>query len=45
MGNELFMTLLEGVLLKYLGESEVYLAIYEVHIEPCGSHLACQKMK
>lgn len=36
MGNELFKKTLERILLKCLGKSEVYLAIYEVHRGSCG---------
>ena len=45
MGNELFKKTQEGVLLKYLVESEAYLALSEVHNGACGAHQAGHKMK
>ena len=44
-GNELLKKTPEGVLLKCLGDTEAYLAIYEVHSGACGVHQASHKMK
>ena len=44
-GNELLKKKPEGVLLKCLGDTEAYLAIYEVHSGACGAHQAGHKMK
>lgn len=43
--NKLLKKTPEGVLLKCLGDAEVYLSIYEVHNEACGVHQADHKMK
>ncbi|XP_058766321.1 uncharacterized protein LOC131639897 [Vicia villosa] len=45
MGNELFKKTVEGVLLKFLGESEAYLAMSNVRSGTCGAHQAGHKMK
>ncbi|XP_050895650.1 uncharacterized protein LOC127102313 [Lathyrus oleraceus] len=45
MGNELFKKTPEGVLLKCLGDFEVYLALSNVHSGACGAHQVCHKMK
>lgn len=44
-GNELLKKTPEGVLLKCLGDTKAYLAIYEVHSGACGAHQAGHKMK
>src|ERR1051325_10074653 len=43
--NELFKKIVEGVLLKCLGESEAYVAVSSVHSGACGAHQAGHKMK
>ena len=45
IGNELFKKSPEGVLLKFLSETEAYLAIFDTHSGACGSHQAGHKMK
>lgn len=42
IGNELFKKSPEGILLKFLSESETYLEIFYVH---SGAHHACHKMQ
>lgn len=44
-GNELLKKTPEGLLLKCLGDTEAYLAIYEVHDGVCGTRQAGHKMK
>ncbi|XP_050908946.1 uncharacterized protein LOC127122691 [Lathyrus oleraceus] len=44
-GNKLLKKTSEEVLLKFLGDTEAYLAIYEVHSGACGAHQAGHKMK
>lgn len=44
-GNELLKRTPEGVLLKCLGDTEAYLAIYEVHSGAHGAHQVGHKMK
>ena len=44
-GNELLKKTPEGVLLKCLGDTKAYLAIYEVHSGACGAHQTCHKIK
>ena len=43
--NELFKKIAEGVLLKFLGESEAYIAVSNVHSGAYGAHQTGQKMK
>lgn len=45
IGNELFKKTPEGVLLKYLSESEEYLVLSNVHSGACGKHQVDHKMK
>lgn len=45
MGNELFKTTPQGVLLKCLSESEAYIALSSVHSGACGEHQVGHKMK
>src|ERR1044072_2902608 len=45
MGNELFKKSPDGVLLKCISDTEVYLAISAVHSGACGAHQAGHKMK
>jgi hypothetical protein len=45
VGNDLFKKTPEGVLLKCLGETEVYLAVSNTHSGACGTHQAGHKMK
>jgi hypothetical protein len=45
VGNELFKSTPEGVLLKCLGETEAYLAVSNTHSGACGTHQADHKMK
>ncbi|XP_050876735.1 uncharacterized protein LOC127080459 [Lathyrus oleraceus] len=44
-GNEFLKKTPEGLLLKCLGDTEAYLAIYKVHSGACGAHQAGHKMK
>lgn len=44
-GNGLLKKTPEGLLLKFLGDTEAYLAIYEVHNMACDAHQASHKMK
>ncbi|XP_050888847.1 uncharacterized protein LOC127094011 [Lathyrus oleraceus] len=44
-GNELLKKTPEGLLLKFLGDSEAYLVICEVHSGACGAHQAGHRMK
>ncbi|XP_050914748.1 uncharacterized protein LOC127129639 [Lathyrus oleraceus] len=43
--NEFLKKTPEGVLLKCMGDTEAYLAIYELHSGSCGAHQAGHKMK
>ncbi|XP_024630314.1 uncharacterized protein [Medicago truncatula] len=45
VGDELFKTTPEGVLLKCLGETDAYLAVSNTHSGACGTHQANHKMK
>ena len=45
MGSELFKKTPEGVLFKFLGYTEAYLAMVKVHSGACGAHQADHKMK
>lgn len=45
MGNELFKKTPEGILLKCLSETEVYVAMSNVHGGACGARQVGQKMK
>ena len=45
MGNKLFKNTPEGILLKWLGESEAYLALSSFHSGACVAHQAGHKMK
>ncbi|XP_058774557.1 uncharacterized protein LOC131648845 [Vicia villosa] len=45
MGNELFKKTVEGVLLKYVGESGAYVSVSSVHSGSCGAHQAGHKMR
>lgn len=45
MGNKMLKKTHEGILLKCLGKSEVYLAISEVYKISCSSHQEGHKMK
>lgn len=45
LGIELFKKTHEGVLLKFLSESEAYLALSTVHSGACGAHQVGHKMK
>lgn len=38
LGNELLKKTPEGILLKCMGDTESYLAIYEVYSGACGAH-------
>ena len=43
--NDLFKKTSEGILLKCLNETKVYIAISYFHSGTCGSHQAGHKMK
>lgn len=45
IGNQLFKKMLEGVLLKFLDESEAYFAVSNVHSRACGAHQVRHKMR
>ncbi|XP_050876091.1 uncharacterized protein LOC127079763 [Lathyrus oleraceus] len=45
VNDELFKKIVEGVLLKCLGESEAYVAVSSTHSGACGAHQAGLKMK
>lgn len=45
VNDELFKKTAEGVLLKFLGESEAYVAVSSVHSGACGAHQVGLKMK
>jgi len=45
MGDELFKMSPEGVLLKYLGETDAYTAVSNTHSGACGTHQTGHKMK
>ena len=45
MGIEFFKKTRDGILLKYLGNTEAYLAVVEVHSGACGAHQDGHKMK
>ncbi|XP_058764522.1 uncharacterized protein LOC131637974 [Vicia villosa] len=45
MGNELFKKTIEGVLLKYLGESEALVSVSNVHSGTCDAHQAEKKIR
>lgn len=45
IGNKLFKKALEGILIKFLCESETYLGVQNVHSGACGAHWDGHKMK
>lgn len=45
LANGLCKRGVDGVWLKYLGESEAYIALVETHEGICGSYQASEKMK